>query len=346
MGIEIAYQKRTTGVIDMNAAMRWVRRTVLASVILLAGMAAVALVKDSRMNAAIADAQAGAEAAKRQEFDTAIGLYTKAIDADTLEPDALADTFQARAIAYLQKKEFELAARDFDAVIKRRPDDPVAYWGLGLSQSGLGHDEAALPALDRVIALNQNPYEILPDSLIERGGIYIDLGQYDRAIQDFDQALSLRPDDPPAHGAKGDAEFDAGRFSEAEDDLRTASDHDPKMAYYPLWLDMAMSRQGKDGGAELAERAAKLDLTAWPGPVVQFYLGRATAEDMLTTARSGDAKTQADQQCEASFYLGEHSLLAGDKAEAERLLGEALEHCNRKFIEYAGAKAEMGRLDR
>ena len=344
-GIEVAYQKHTTGAVDMKAAMRWFRRTLYASALLLAGMAGYTLLSDSRTNAVIEDAQAGAEAAKQHDFDTAIRLYSKAINANIDDPALLADIYHARALAHLQQKQFDEAAQDFGEALKRKPDDPVAYWGLGISHSRAGDDEAALQAFDHVIALNQNPEEILPDSFIERGGIYMNRGQYDSAVQDFDEALRLRPNDAMTLGGRGEVQFYAGRFHEAENDLRAAGDQDAKMAYYPLWLDMAVSRQEKDGQAELAERSGKLDLKAWPGPVIQFYLGKSSADELRAAANSDDAKTQHDQQCEASFYLGEHALLTGDKTEARRLLGEASDNCDRNFVEYGGAKAELSRLD-
>src|SRR6201999_4524460 len=105
----------------------------------------------------------------------------------------------------------------------------------------------------------------------------------------------------------------------------------------PLWLYLAQAHQGKDAKAELDRRADKLDLKIWPGPVVDLYRGRIGADDVRAAARTGDTKTQRDQKCEAGFYLGEHALLAGNKEEARNLLQGALDTCDRRFIEYAGA---------
>jgi regulator of sirC expression with transglutaminase-like and TPR domain len=46
------------------------------------------------------------------------------------------------------------------------------------------------------LAIKLNPN--YPDALNNRGVAYISQGQYDRAIQDFDQVLKLDPKDPDA----------------------------------------------------------------------------------------------------------------------------------------------------
>jgi len=42
------------------------------------------------------------------------------------------------------------------------------------------------------------PFETSPDALNNRGLAYLSQGQYDRAIQDFDQVLKLDPKDADA----------------------------------------------------------------------------------------------------------------------------------------------------
>ena len=345
MGIELAYQRRTTGIIDMKAARRWFYRTVGAALVLLAGLAVFDLADFGRARLALADAQAGSEAAQRHDPDMAIKLYSKAIDAGTLDSETQANVFKARGMAQLQKQDWNAAVQDFTEASKRKVDDPEAYFGLGLAYSGQGDDEAALRELDRTINFNRNPDDILPDAFAARGDTYLTLGQYQRGIQDFDEALRRRPKDSGAHGGRGEAYFYLGQFGKAETDLAAAVKNDAKVAYYALWLYLAQSHQGKDGKATLAQNASALDLKTWPGPVIDFFLGKSSADQVLSAAQVGDTKTQHDQQCEADFYLGEHALLAGDKDEGKHLLGEAAGSCDHRFIEYAGAKAELSRIE-
>jgi lipoprotein NlpI len=344
MGIEIAHQRMTTGVIDMKAARRWFYRTVGAALVLLAGLAIADLVNFGRAREALFDVQAGSEAAKRHDLDKAITLYSKAIDAGTLNSDVQTKVLRARGVAHLQKQDWDGAVADFNETLKREDDDPETHFYLGVAFSSQGNGEAALKEFDRVIAQGRNPDDILPDVYTARGEIYSTLGQYQRGIEDFDQALRRRPKDAGAHGSRGEAYFYLAQFEMAAADFAAAGDQETKWAYYPLWLYLSLSHQGQDGKPELDRRAAKLDLKAWPGPVVQFYRGTMDEDDLLSAAREGDAKARHDQQCEADFYLGEHALLAGDKDKGSRLLTEAANTCDHRFIEYLGAKAELERL--
>jgi lipoprotein NlpI len=344
MGIEAAYQKRTTGRVDMKTTMRWFGGTILAAILLLTVMFGYDMASGGRMKTAVADIQAGSEAAKRQDFDTAIPLYTRAIDAKTLPDSVVTETLRARAGAYLGKGDFAQAVDDFNRVIERKPDDATSYWGLGTAYAEQGQPDKAIRAFDRVIEMKPTEANLFVDSLDGRGSAYSDQSQYERAMQDFDQAVRLQPDNGTSHGMRGDTAFYLGRFQDAETDLRIASDSEPKTAYYALWLHLAAAHQGKDDHIELSQRAEKLDVKAWPGPVVQFYLGKQSADEVLAAARAGGAKIQYDQQCEANFYMGEQALLSGDTTQARRLFGEALNNCDKRFIEYSGAKAEMSRL--
>jgi len=345
MGIEIAHQKRTTGVIDMKAARRWFYRTVGAALVLLAGLAIFDLADFGRSRQALSDAEAGSEAAERHDPDMAITLYGKAIEAGTLNDATLGKVYKARGLAHLQKHDWDAAEQDLAEAAKRGAgDDAIFSFGLGVAHAGKGENDEALRAFDQAIASIRDPENLRPSALAARGNIYVTLGQYERGLQDYDEALSRTPGDTEMRGARGDAYFYLSQYDKAEADLAAASDGDPKMAYYPLWLYLAQRHQGKDAKAELEKRAAKLDLQAWPGPVAEFYRGRIPAADVLTAARAGDTESQRNHQCEADFYLGEQALLNGDKDEAGRLLGLAAANCDRRFIEYAGAKAELGRL--
>ena len=345
MGIELAYQKRTTGVIDMKAARRWFYRTVGAALILLLGLAIVDLADFGRSRQALSDAEAGSEAAARHDPDMAITLYGKAIEAGTLNDATLGKVYKARGLARLQKHDWDAAEQDLGEAAKHGAgDDAMSHFALGVARSGKGENDAALREFDRTIASVRDPENLRPAALAARGNIYVTLGQPARGLEDYDEALRLTPGDTEILGARGNAYFYLGQYDKAETDLAAAADRDPKMGYYPLWLYLAQRHQGKDGKAELEKRAAKLDLQAWPGPIAEFYRGRSSAGTVLTAAGAGDAKARDDQQCEADFYLGEHALLDGDKEQARHLLGQAADNCDRRFIEYAGAKAELDRL--
>ena len=95
----------------------------------------------------------------------------------------------------------------------------------------------------------------------------------------------------------------------------------------------------------MLEMASKrLSLNAWPGPVVLLYLGKGKPEQVLAAATDADPAKERDQHCKAYFYLAEHALLRGQRAEALDLFREAIATGQTTYIEYAAAQAELGRL--
>jgi hypothetical protein len=98
----------------------------------------------------------------------------------------------------------------------------------------------------------------------------------------------------------------------ARQDLLSANDLKDD-AYGMLWHFLARARMGQDGTAELSANAARLKTKDWVYPVIDFYLGRRSLDDMRAAA------IRSDQKCKAAFYAGEWHLLRGDKAETRAL---------------------------
>jgi len=72
------------------------------------------------------------------------------------------------------------------------------------------------------------------------------------------------------------------------------------------------------GKVKLKTNAAALNLSKWPGLLIQLYLGQSTPEDVLRAAGS-----DRDQRCEYSFYVGKYRALRGELSEALALLRSA-----------------------
>jgi lipoprotein NlpI len=86
-------------------------------------------------------------------------------------------------------------------------------------------------------------------------------------------------------------------------------------------------------------------LKPWPGIIVQLYLGAVNAESVLSAAKNPDPNKEKQQLCEAYFYLGELSLIAGNRAAAILFFQNTLKTGITNYIEYTGAKQELIRLD-
>ena len=177
-----------------------------------------------------------------------------------------------------------------------------------------------------------------------RGNAYQSKGDYQRAIQDYDEALRIDPDYPLAFYNRGLARFDQGLYIAAVPDFVRAVQLDPAKPYRVLALYLAKARGGDPDKEMLATSATQLNLTQWPGPVVALYLGQVTPQAVLNAAQDPDPNTQRERQCEAYFYLGEYLLINNQKAEAARMFQAAVSTGVTSLFEYASAKAELRRL--
>ncbi len=175
-----------------------------------------------------------------------------------------------------------------------------------------------------------------------RGNAYKAKGAYDHAIADFDEAIRLDPGLAKAFNNRGRARFYLGRYSDAVPDRAKAAELAPDDVYSGLWHYLARARAGQGRRSALAPHAGK---GAWPGPVAAMLLGNTSADALLAAARDPDPKTRNEQLCEAHFYIGQKLLLEGRKRTAADHFRAAVNTGVTNFIEYAGAKAELKRME-
>jgi lipoprotein NlpI len=111
-------------------------------------------------------------------------------------------------------------------------------------------------------------------------------------------------------------------------------------AYPILWLYLADARiGGQDAKKNLQNNAAGLKPVEWPFPVIELFLDRRTSADMVAVA------IKPAEQSEAQYYLGQWHLLRDHRAASIEALRKAVETCPKNFIEFAGAVAELKRLE-
>jgi lipoprotein NlpI len=177
-----------------------------------------------------------------------------------------------------------------------------------------------------------------------RGNTYQDKGDYARAIAEYNVAIRLNPAYSEAYFSRGRARFSLGDYASAVTDFATSVKLDPTDPYAVIWLHLAHHKAGSSTSDELSRNSARFDLARWPGSVLNLYLGKVTPQQTRAQSASGDARTQRDQTCEASFYIGEYELLRMNRGAAKSLFEEAARNCSYTSDELAGAHAELARL--
>jgi lipoprotein NlpI len=165
-----------------------------------------------------------------------------------------------------------------------RANEAVAFYNRGNAYAAKAQYDRAIEDFDQAIGLDPK-YAL---AFYSRGVAYAAKAQYDRAIEDFDQAIRLAPKDALAIYSRGIAYFNKGRFAVAARDFEQSLSINAAQAYGVLWLHLARARSDRDDTAELTGNAVKLDLKTWPGPVVAFYLKGIDANGVMAAARACD----------------------------------------------------------
>jgi tetratricopeptide (TPR) repeat protein len=325
----------------------WILAATLSSLpfgIVLSGSALALGPKD------IQDCQSSPDAPRMVQACTAIA-EEKRIPADMRSMALLKRGFGNFALDRL-----DAALADFRAAIELNPRNNYAHHELGLTLVKKGDFDAALAALDMAVKLDPRS----AGSRYMRGIVLAALGRMDDAIQDYSAAIALGADrntaftkhgqlDRPASDrveadyfvARADALYLTGRFGEAVADYERAKKFPDPDGYNLVWSTLARTGAGSPNAtAGLARALDAGGLTGWPKMVGELVAGRVTATTAVAAAKN------ADQECEAHFYVGTLSLAAKDLASARRELSIARDRCQRSFREYGGAVALLKRLDR
>ena len=173
---------------------------------------------------------------------------------------------------------------------------------------------------------------------IERSDLLFDSGRPDDAVANLETVTARTPDNGLAWRQRGWIGFFGSHRDAALPALEKAVSLTPTDAYAALWLDIVAVRTGS--ADRLKGNIRRLDSTAWPAPVVQYYLGGIDAAALDQAALNPDLTKQADQQCEVAFYRAEFQLMRRADGVAQPFLADALKICPKSFYEWAAAKAE------
>ena len=109
-------------------------------------------------------------------------------------------------------------------------DLAIAFYNRGSAYAQKGQYDSAIQDFDQTIKLKHN----FPEAFVNRGSAYRIKGQYDSAIQDFDQAIKLKHKFPEAFASRGGAYLEKGQYDRAIQDFDEAnrlSPHSP-VAFY------------------------------------------------------------------------------------------------------------------
>jgi lipoprotein NlpI len=270
--------------------------------------------------------------------DRRIAACTSLIRDKKTDEDTLYRAYFGRAYGLAEKGDQDGAMADFDDVIRRWPQEGLAYGNRGVMWARKGDFARAIDDFTQAIALNPKDAKSYRDRSHNRNRIGDDAG----AVSDATEAIRLEPEDSVAYDDRGHGEFNLRQYDLAAVDFRRALRLSPGDAYAAVWMFLSDARVS---GAAEAQRDLDENLKglkeAWPAPVARFLAGRIDAEALRRAAAQGDAKVRGGQACEADFYIGQWHQLNRRDDEARVLFERAAASCPKNFFEYATAVATL-----
>ena len=253
------------------------------------------------------DGEKCAAEAERNDFNLSIDFCTAAIQSGQLSDQDLAITFNNRAFAYYNKKDYQQAIRDYDRAINLQPN-----YGLALTR---------------------------------RGAALLEKHQYEQALADYDAATQL--DAKLVSGrSKGFLFFFMGRMTQSAETFENCLKSDPDDIGVILFRYLVEAKIGNALAAarELEADSAKLKERHWPTPIIDFHLGKIDEKAMFAATNDPDPKKRSEQICAANFHAGEARLLRANVTTAIALLRAAEKDCPSHLYESHGASTELKRL--
>lgn len=151
--------------------------------------------------------------------DPQIRDLTRRLSAD---PDDRRSRYR-RGQVYAIKRAYQLAAKDFDAVIRLSPKDAEAFNNRCWTRAAIDDLQAALADCEEALKIAPGA----ADALDSRGLVYLKMGRTADAIRDYSEALKVNPQSASSLFGRGVAKKREGADGEA--DLSLARKIDPSI---------------------------------------------------------------------------------------------------------------------
>jgi tetratricopeptide (TPR) repeat protein len=307
----------------------------------------------------------------------AVTGYTKVLE---LDPGYL-PVYNDRGRLLLKMGRIKEAVADFDQAVNQDKDQRLKAYGLhnrGNARAAMEQYLAAADDYTQAMALGYKPWDLFmargesyrlgrqyekaladyaqakqakpgqPDPYLFSALTLAALERYPEALAELDQALKIKPGWREANAAQGQMLFLNAQFAEAarvmEPLLPTDLKQRPTLL---LWLYLARERSGQPSRDWLTEQAQDLDLSQWPGVIINLFLGQATPQDVNRGYVTKEPQTVSQvlhMQNQAYFFLSQYYLLRNIPNDARINLEHCIRHDMRETGEYLAARAELERM--
>jgi tetratricopeptide (TPR) repeat protein len=307
-----------------------------------------------------------------ENHDRAIADFQAALEQERQHLGAIVGLAEANA----QAGRSEQALEAYSRAVRAFPDNPLVYNNRGMYLQRLDRHDEAIADFTRALELNPS-YTF---AYTNRGFTLLESGNPQAAEADFTQSLRVDPNQPGVYSLRGTARLSQGRLREALADHRRVAELDPNsalaradlgftlfflgdyqqalasfdravaldpnMRYLDPWRFLTLERLDRtDNARELFAESLKKSAAArdWNDQLLAFQAGAQSAEDLLKSVNTSTELARSSQLCEAHFFIGQQTALAGDDQAATRHFQQAVETGARHLSAYRGAEYALKR---
>jgi tetratricopeptide (TPR) repeat protein len=185
--------------------------------------------------------------------------------------------------------DYDTAIADYKSAIAKDPRDVATHFRLAVALRRVRKFDDASAALDRVAAVDKD----YPGMSLERGLLFEESGDVQKAIEQFSSALAKAPDDPDLQLRVGSAYVVIGRPDDALPMLRKVLEKRPLSAEAHHYIGRALMLKGRVDQVEALhnlKRAVDLDPNR-----AEFHVYLAWAANEATPAQLELARDEIDK---------------------------------------------------
>jgi len=252
-----------------------------------------------------ADIAKGDAAAQRRDMPEAIKWFSRAIEKDPLNVDALT----SRAVMCAHSGHVDLALQDATRALQLNPKSTDAYFARAMAFRHRGEIDKAIADLSEAIRLNPRRWNLFS----MRGEDYARQHRLKEALADYDRAIELDPNKAINFVSRAEVRISLGKYAAALKDFERAQKLEPELpATYDAFsrlLATCPDRELRDGKRAL--EYAKIAMELNPNREEQWET-YATA-----SAAVGDFEQAIEWQQRFAYFKG---LSEAQRSEAERRL--------------------------
>ncbi len=237
-----------------------------------------------------------------------------------------ANAYTRRAAGRYQQGDKQKALEDLNQATRFNTKHSLAWAFRGDVLRELGRNSEAITSYNRAIAANSQWGKAnVADVYLNRGNLYIDQGDYQRAIADYDQVIRLNPKSAVAYALRGLAYQRQGNNRAALSDSNQAARIDPNnaVAYFARGLSYH-SQRDYQGALAAYEKATILDAKLL-GAVNNLGLIKYELQDIEGAIRQFQASINIDgKSAEPQLALATALYAKGDRDRGIELAQAAL----------------------